>query len=390
MTHQFSCVYCGKIKPEKEKTREHIIPKFLLGAPHPTNPFIVNNVCERCNNLCGLYVDRQFTHNYLIHSIIGLSDRKFANIENGDTILPVFIGSIDIPPIVDLDSVCDVWLGPTGDRIFHFHQPYSEEYCPLGMVKPPANKVEPDPGFAIVYVRASNPVWHPTIARSILKCFDKKIDLYAANFNPREPFMRVTEDISVAKSFTDTLFIESDTRLKLQFSIDVGYEERFLAKLVLGFGAKSLNNNFLRSSYAKMVREVLWTPTTSERGMLPLNRINWSIPFTSNNATSFNALDHADLIIVALMPIRFGISMYVSLFGQKRYLLKLSDQPNHWPLELPQTGICFIAARAINQAVGPIDIMHLIGSSRGHHTHSSLKSIFEKLSQLQPTKPSYD
>jgi hypothetical protein len=48
--------------------------------------------------------------------------------------------------------VCEFWLGPTGDRIYHFHEPYSDEPGSLTAVGPPLHirKELVDPGFVFL------------------------------------------------------------------------------------------------------------------------------------------------------------------------------------------------------------------------------------------------
>jgi HNH endonuclease len=54
-----TCVYCEQDKPEEEFDLEHIWPDALGGDLLPAL-FQTNDVCQRCNNLAGLFVDGAF------------------------------------------------------------------------------------------------------------------------------------------------------------------------------------------------------------------------------------------------------------------------------------------------------------------------------------------
>jgi hypothetical protein len=58
------CIYCGQGKPEEEFTLEHIWPDALGGDLLPAL-FQTNDVCQRCNNLAGLFVDGAFLKSWL-------------------------------------------------------------------------------------------------------------------------------------------------------------------------------------------------------------------------------------------------------------------------------------------------------------------------------------
>jgi HNH endonuclease len=71
------CVYCGKDKEEVEFSDEHVLPQAIGGNLPTTNPFLLRDVCERCNNLCGLFVDGPFLKSWItqndkaLHALVG-------------------------------------------------------------------------------------------------------------------------------------------------------------------------------------------------------------------------------------------------------------------------------------------------------------------------------
>jgi len=54
------CIYCDRDKDDSEFTDEHIWPDGLGGDYLPKDVWRTDDVCGKCNNLSGLYVDGGF------------------------------------------------------------------------------------------------------------------------------------------------------------------------------------------------------------------------------------------------------------------------------------------------------------------------------------------
>ncbi|SHE31194.1 HNH endonuclease [Desulforamulus putei DSM 12395] len=169
------CVYCGQEKPAEQFSREHVIPRAIGGNLRPYNPFTLNQVCKRCNSICGTYIDGPFVKNWLTQNYRAEIAKKYVNI-NSNPILPlIYFGPVN--GLVYKEKICELWLGPTGDTIYHFHEPYPEEPDVPPMVGIPtyARTDQIDHGFAFLFVRSNNPVWHPTILHSFNEQFKQSV-----------------------------------------------------------------------------------------------------------------------------------------------------------------------------------------------------------------------
>jgi HNH endonuclease len=146
-------LYCDRDK--EDITEEHVIPRGIGGNLKETNLFKLKEVCSECNNACGRYVDGPFIRSaFTYQATVTTAVRAF---KPGITdSLPLnFIGQVE-----DLDfasRICQFWLGPTGDRIYYFHDPY-----PLGQDAPAVvgrprylreDQVDPDFAFLFVHIR---------------------------------------------------------------------------------------------------------------------------------------------------------------------------------------------------------------------------------------------
>ena len=65
------CIYCNK--ETDEFSLEHIFPDSLGGA-YLNNIFKTRQVCRKCNNLSGLYVDSAFVKNFFSTTATIFSD----------------------------------------------------------------------------------------------------------------------------------------------------------------------------------------------------------------------------------------------------------------------------------------------------------------------------
>ena len=113
------CIYCRKVKDEDKFSLEHIIPQCLGGAHAPVN-FKTRDVCARCNNNLGLFVDASFEKDYLVYNELLTSAYAFFDPEK-PTGLPLHcMGKItDIEPLnIKSNEICEFWVGPLGEQVF--------------------------------------------------------------------------------------------------------------------------------------------------------------------------------------------------------------------------------------------------------------------------------
>jgi len=55
---QFICIYCGKKKEYRNRSKEHVIPNYLFGN------FIIHEVCKDCNEKIGSNIEK-YIPNYI-------------------------------------------------------------------------------------------------------------------------------------------------------------------------------------------------------------------------------------------------------------------------------------------------------------------------------------
>ncbi|WP_459574495.1 HNH endonuclease [Cupriavidus sp. 8B] len=112
------CIYCKKIVHQSDLTLEHVIPQFLGGAYAP-DWLKTRDVCQRCNNNLGLFVDAGFEKDWVVSSTLSMAAHKTYDPSAGVGLPLICMGLEDVPlPAIQPDECFEVWLGPAGERVF--------------------------------------------------------------------------------------------------------------------------------------------------------------------------------------------------------------------------------------------------------------------------------
>ncbi len=344
------CVYCGKEKPMEELSQEHVIPRAIGGNLRPTNPFSLNSVCERCNNLCGAYIDGPFIKNWLTHNNRVDAIRKYADISKSPILPLTYIGLCD--DVEFEDNVCELWLGPTGDTIYHFHKPYPEEPDVSPMVGVPTftRESDIDPGFSFLFLRSNNPLWHPTIVKSFASQFEDSVLFLGNGSTPRGGrFSDIPPELHDLHLLLQNM---SGQRHKALTKTNIHYGDRFLAKLALGIGALMLNEEFLLSDSAELLRAFMWTKDADKRGEMRLHGAGF---FSGVNDGLKKIMSWPGCHVIALIQTGRSVNLYTSFYETQNAVIRISSEPQHWAGKVNE-GLVFIISPGMQKFVGPKNI----------------------------------
>ena len=113
------CIYCQELKKESKFSLEHVIPQFLGGSQCP-DKLKTREVCNRCNNNLGLFVDAAYQKEFATNGFLNNAYYAFFD-PNKPIGLPLnCIGiSKDLsPPRINKNEVCEMWIGPLGEQVF--------------------------------------------------------------------------------------------------------------------------------------------------------------------------------------------------------------------------------------------------------------------------------
>ncbi len=381
----FFCPYCGKEKADSEKSDEHVLPKAIGGNLEPRNPFKLYDVCQRCNTLAGAYVDGSFIRSWFIQNARALNASRYIDL-SANPVLPLsYMG-----PMPDLDwevKICELWLGPTGDRIYHFHDPYPEEPYSQVSVGPPLGrrKEDIDPGFVFIFVRATNRVWHPTIFLSLVAHFEDAT-FYLGNKGKVEGggFKEIPPpilDLHQKLTGMEGKWHKGITTVHLNFEI------RFLAKLGLGLGSLFLDESFARSEDAKTLRKLMWNKNIAS---LKESEILIAPIFGSqfDNIMPYLAWEAGHVIM--MLPFRRDhiLAFFAIFYGQLTGGIQISSDANHWSGEIDKDGSVFVIAPGLRRVAGPVNLLEFLAARKGDLdcTHP-LMDLLRTVDELPPPPP---
>ena len=368
-----SCVYCGYEKHEEEFSQEHVIPRAIGGNLNPVNPFALNTVCKRCNSLSGSFIDGQYIRSWFTQNDKNKYFMRYGDITQ-NPILPLsYMGML--PDLGFEGKVCEFWLGPTGDPIYHFHNPYPEclDVAPMVGIPTFAKKNEIDHGFAFLFVRSNNPVWYASIFHSFIEQF-RQSELYWGNGpTPQGFFSDIPDNYSELHCKLKSLNGEMH---KISVPIGINYGDRFIVKVALGLGAIFLNDSFLVSESAQLLRSFLWAKELKIRETIDIRGQS----FISSRDDLQKILNWDQGHVICFINDNNSLSLYVNFFSSQGATIEISAEPEHWKGIFDNLGSVYLVCPGLQKYLGPIPIENFIAHKQGYHNKeiSALEMALEE------------
>lgn len=303
------CPYCGEPRDPAEEDREHVLPETLGGNLEPYNPLTLPaGVHSRCNQTLGDHVDSPFLRQPPIAMARSRATHNLTHLGRR-------------PEFSDDGLDCDLWLGPHGERIFHFHEPYPDEAVEGGMIKPKWRfKPQVDPGFAIIRSAGAD----ASQVRDTIQLFSDSFD--GTPIYTIEPRLR---DADVATPVPDALLEHAKAvgrdgqEIEVQLALGLATGDRFLAKLALGLGTLFLKTTFPTSDDADRLRQILWEQDHDAREGVRVGRAPFYYDAPPNRMWREYTPDDCHLIL--LYPADTGIHLVAVLYGQYAGIIRLAD-----------------------------------------------------------------
>lgn len=379
------CLYCDRDKPEKEFSQEHILPQ-AIGGNLLNNPLSIRNVCNRCNNLSGLFIDGPFIKSWFINNSRADAAKRFCHL-TPQTILPLtYFGECD--ELKYHDKICETWLGPTGDMIYHFHVPYPTDLDvpPLVGIPPTAYKKDIDYGFIFFFVRSNNPEWQPAIINSILSEFDKSIIYFGNGIAPNIPqISTIPDDLIILQQRLKEMSGKTHSN---SFKVGINFEARFLCKLALAMGSLVLNESFQKSPSADLLRKAMWEKNPNQRNQLPI-RGSGLLGDKSTMSSLDSVFKWPGGHSIALMKLNNAVALYSNFYEANSSVIQITNEPAHWEGKI-QHGIIYVISPSLQKAVGPISLPEFIASRTVPELrYEPLIELENEMSQFS-THPPYD
>lgn len=355
-TNSRRCIYCNVRKPSDEFSLEHIFPDAMGGNICP-DLFKTRDVCRRCNSIMGLFVDGPVIKSWLGKNAETVAYREFVDLNNPESWIPFAYMGVDNSFKFADNEVCEIWLGPFGEHLYHVHEADGPRYGSYAGGNPINRRT--DPGRAYLFLTVEDPEKCGLTIRSFARQF-KKANRYAGNFG----IQGQTEQLDLVSPLPDNLIDEhaalaqrakSGKEWTLQIAHTIGFDERFLAKLARGMGYKLFGDAYLDTPYGAGLQLAIWEQDRSVRGKLIRGA-----PLLSgrlNEITSHVSIPGTYSIL--LWAIADCFALILVLPDGNSLSVVISDEPALWSeknFDSYREGVLFIIAPQNQTCIGPIEL----------------------------------
>jgi hypothetical protein len=271
--------------------------------------------------------------------------------------------------------VCERWLGPAGDHIYHVHQKDDDRWVVYAGGDFMHRRC--DAGRVYVVFTSHHVYWVQTTLTSVRTFFPKAIRRSLTSFVGMEtpgflaPDERVTPDEAAEIEFIYRRPNQQQQHLPLQ----IDFADRFLAKLSLGFGQTILGPAVSAGPYADKLRNLLWSRDASERGQFGVKGSGY---WDARDLRAAQLLNWPGAWCIAFSALREGFGLNICTPNGKVMTMNASDDPTLWPggvFEMYYPGIVYVVIPQRRAAFGPIPILQFIAHRSGSWRHPELARL---------------
>ncbi|MGA9753243.1 MAG: hypothetical protein WBS54_15785 [Acidobacteriota bacterium] len=272
-------------------------------------------------------------------------------------------------------EVCEMWLGPCGDQILHFHPKSESRFRAYAGGDPILARNYP--GEVYLFLTTEAPYWVTVCLLSLRSQFKAArrfagnlslADAKAQAFYFDEPNKEEQGRLHAIKAY-----LRSDKREKAnRFAVEQGFEERFLAKLALGLGYNLLGEKFVHSQHAQVLRGALAEKDFERRQSLGFAHSG----FFPKDPVLERILTWEGGHCLAIVPTGGILALLVSIFGRPPMTAFISDDPSLWGERFNgKCGEVYIAVPQRDMWVGPIEMPQFIAHKTGTQRYPELAAL---------------
>lgn len=343
--------------------------------------FKTHNVCRTCNSLCGIWVDAPVIKNWFPNNYNFEIAREFIDFENGSILPLIYMG--EFPEFCRGEEVCEFWIGPTGDNIYHFRKKSDPRFDTI--IGGDFLAIKKNPGVAYIFATTDNPDWMKIVLISFKEHFKnaRRIsgNIELDNESEKIYFHTPTEDeqnvIVQLKAFDKPFH-------NLQMKINLGYEQRFLAKVALGIGFNLLGEEYLESEYALELRKCLWERDYQKRCELKIRGTG----FLNEHEQMKDILSYSGAHLINILSVGKELVVGFCLYGVLLAQVVISDDKKYFSdrHEL-KNGLIYLLFPQIKKSLGPITLVKFIAFKYAGDKITELEDIEKERISFQSLPP---
>lgn len=367
------CIYCRKPFPDNQFTLEHVIPQFLGGAQAP-DELKTRDVCGKCNNDLGLFVDAAFEKDFLVYNHLKESAYAFFDPEKPIALPLQCMGISDLkPPNMQEDEICESWLGPLGEQIYWIRPKDERMYWYSGGNPRTVKKVQSRAYFMFSERSQKNVLisWlafkDAFIDRRVKKIMCTKVE----GADPKTIGFSDPDETDNLRIQYITYECRKGNERNNNISMYIYHDRRFMAKLALGISHVLFGSKIGNSGYAEELYKALWY----KEGNAEPN-VRYLGAFSNSNNSLKEHYGIAGGVTITVLPIYEEVIVNLNLNKKMNWMVvctKLKYLTKE-QIEKLGDGICIVLFKSLNKGLR-LTLPELINHNLGNLQNSDLAAI---------------
>ncbi len=343
------CIYCEEEKEESKFSLEHVIPQFLGGSQAP-DTLKTRDVCKRCNNNLGLFVDAAFEKDYLVFNNLNAAAYAFFNPES-PTSLPLHCmgASALCPPHIKNSEICEYWIGPLGEQVFWIRPNDNSMYWYSGG-NPRSVKNQKSRAYFMFSERSlKKPIisWLCFKDAFAGKPVKKIMCTVVSGENPMSIGFSEPDSIDLERITYFSKEASNSKEQKNHLSLNTSYDQRFLAKLAIGVAHCIFGENVKSTQYMDELHKGLWF-----RDGDPIPRVFGSSALSDKNETVKEICGIQHGVTIAVLRIEAAVVINLNIGQQLNWCVQCAnvDDLSHDNIEkLGEEGLCIVLYKSLGK-----------------------------------------
>jgi hypothetical protein len=271
----------------------------------------------------------------------------------------------------EIDEVCEVWFGPHGGILYHVRQKADPRYDTMIGGNPIESKK--NNGWITIFAQNSDPYWNRVLLLSCIKYFSKARRISGGiQLDPQTQhdsyFNNPTNEELRSLQFFRAI---SGKQHHCKIAIQIGFEQRFLAKLALGLGYNLFGSEFLKIEDSQKLRNAMWEKDFHKTTEF----INLSNYFHNSKNNLDKILTWEGVHTLVLFPIKNILYLIFYCFGYKLMVIPLCSDRGIWKSSISSDGVVYVAAPQLEIFSGPLHLPEFISHKSGHYRLAKLEEI---------------
>lgn len=326
----------------------------------------------------GLFVDGAFIKSWFRTNDEALASQAYVDPRDPSTTSPLMYMGLLNGLELQGDEVCEMWLGPCGVHFYHIHKRDDPRWDSFASGNPIARNT--DPGRVYVRFTTSQVDWVMLCLRTTMLYFPRA-QRYAPeitiNRGPGVPeYFHDMDD--AAREEAERICALPDTK-NLGIPINVAFEQRFMAKLALGFGYTILGPQYLETDYAQRLRGALWEQDLGKRAAFGLRGLSF---ITGANSQVGNLIGWPGAYTFWFIVTDDTLIMVLHLPSTRAMQMTISTEPSLWQHSQSfayHQGMVYFVLPQVRRFVGPVSLVNYLS----HRSGTTLLPELEALEALR-------